>query len=281
MPDKTVVVTGASSGVGLATALLLAEQGAEVAMICRDAIRGRFMRDEVGRYAAGRAPALFLADLSSQDQIRTLASQLRDRFNSVDVLINNAGAMFAHREMTVDGIERTLAVNYLAPFLLTHLLLDLVLAAPAGRIVNVASERHSSALEFDNLQGERRYGFLGAYHRTKLCNILFTYELARRLADTRVIANCLSPGPTLTRLGHNIGGLPSFFSRLMKHVRLMYPERGAQTAVYVASSRELDHVSGRFFLGCRETQTKWITYDPTVARRLWCMSDALVEDRNS
>jgi NAD(P)-dependent dehydrogenase (short-subunit alcohol dehydrogenase family) len=278
MASRTVLITGASSGVGLATSLLLAEQGAEVIMICRDPVRGKFMRSQVAKYATESSPSLFIADLSSQAEIRRLAVELRGTFHSIDVLINNAGAMFARCELTPEGIEKTLALNHLAPFLLTLLLLDLVQAAPAGRIINVTSEFHSGSLDFHNLQGERHYNFLTAYHRSKLCNILFTYELARRLTGTRATANCLSPGPTMTRLGDNMSGLPAMISRLMKTWWLVFPERGAQTTVYVASSPDLDSVSGRFLLRCRETRTKRITYDTNVARCLWYMSTTLLED---
>lgn len=281
MANRTVVITGASSGLGLAASLLLAEQGAEVVMICRDPVRGKFMRSEIAKYATESSPILYLADLSSQAQIRKLASELSGSFDSIDVLINNVGAIFARRELTTDGVERTLAVNHLAPFLLTTLLLDLVRAAPAGRIVTVASEFHSGSLDFENLQGERHYNFLTAYNRSKVCNVLFAYELARRLAGTRVTANCLSPGPTVTRLGDNMSGFPAMVARLMKTWRFVYPEQGAQSTVYVASSSDLDLVSGRFFLGRREMRTKGITYDTNVAKCLWCKSEELLKEPHS
>ncbi len=281
MANRTVLITGASSGLGLAASILLAEQGAEVVMICRDPVRGNYMRSEVARYATENSPILFLADLSSQEQIRKLATELRGPFDRIDVLINNVGAIFAHRELTAEGVEKTLAVNHLAPFLLTNLLLDLVRAAPAGRIVTVASEFHSGSLDFANLEGGRHYNFLTAYNRSKLCNILFTYELARRLAGTRVTANCLSPGPTVTRLGDNMGGFRAMVLRLMKTSRFVYPEQGAQTTVYVASSPDLDLVSGRFFLRRRDVRTKPITYDADVAKRLWCSSESLMKELHS
>jgi NAD(P)-dependent dehydrogenase (short-subunit alcohol dehydrogenase family) len=277
MTGKTVLVTGASSGVGLAASLLLAELGARVIMICRDTVRGRFMRNEVAQYAADSPPVVFYADLSSQSQIRSLAAQIHDAFDRIDVLINNAGAMFARRELTEDGVERTLAVNHLAPFLLTRLLLDLLQAAPAGRVITVASEFHRGKLDFENLQGERHYNFLDAYNRSKLCNILFTYELAGRLAGSCITANSVSPGFTATRLGDNMSGFPALVSRVMKNIRFVYPERGAKTTVYLASSPDLELVSGRFFLRGRDTPTKPITYDTDVAKCLWAMSEALCE----
>jgi retinol dehydrogenase 14 len=216
MAGKTVVVTGASSGLGLAASLLLAEQGARIGMICRNPRRAWFMRNEVAKYATTNPPILFLADLSSQAQIRNLATELRSSFTHIDVLINNVGAIFARRELTEDGIEKTLAVNHLAPFLLTNLVLDLVASAPAGRVVTVSASCHSGSLDFENLQGERHYNFLTAYNRSKLCNILSSYELARRVAGTRITANCVSPGRTATRLGDNMAGVPGLVARVLK-----------------------------------------------------------------
>ena len=279
---KTVLITGATSGLGLATAMLLAERGAEVVMVGRDRTRSNFMRTEVAKCAAGNAPTLFLADLSSQAAIHRLAERLHGSFSRIDVLINNAAAVFAEREVTPDGLEKTFAVNHLAPFALTHLLLDLLRAAPAGRILTASSEFHSGKLDFSNLQGERRYNWLGAYRRSKLCNILFTYELSRRLAGSTITANCFSPGPTLTRLGDNMRGLPAAVPWLLKQIPslLALPEgAAARTPVYVASSPDLDGVSGKFFSQCRETKTKQITYDINVAARLWDMSQALYESR--
>jgi retinol dehydrogenase 14 len=282
MSGKTVLITGATSGLGLATALLLAERGAEVVMVGRDRARSNFMRTEIAQYASGREPILFLADLSSQAEIHRLAEKLHGSLSRIDVLINNAAAVFAEREVTSDGLEKTFAVNHLAPFILTHLLLDLLRAAPAGRILTASSKFHSGELDFSNLQGERRYSWLGAYKRSKLCNILFTYELSRRLAGSTITANCFSPGPTLTRLGDNMRGLPAAVPWLLKQIPslLALPEgAAARTPVYVASSPDLDGVSGKFFSQCRETKTKQITYDINVAARLWDMSQALYESR--
>lgn len=218
---------------------------------------------------------MFLADLSSQAQIRNLATELRSSFTHIDVLINNVGAIFARRELTEDGIEKTLAVNHLAPFLLTNLVLDLVASAPAGRVVTVPASCHSGSLDFENLQGERHYNFLTAYNRSKLCNILSSYELARRVAGTRITANCVSPGHTATRLGDNMPGVPGLVARVLKNIRLVYPEGGAQPLVYLAPSSELNSVTGRHFRDFRDRRTKPITYDGDVARRLWLTSEAL------
>ncbi len=282
MNGKIVLITGANSGIGFETARQLAQLGAEVIMVCRDPERGRAAMTQIAQVATGQAPTLLIADLSSQDSIRALADEVRSRFSSIDVLINNAGAIFAKRELSVDGIEKTFAINHLAPFLLTQLLFDLVRAAPAGRVITVASEIHSGSLDFDNLQGERHYNFLGAYNHSKLENILFTYELARHVKNTGVTVNSLSPGPTMTHFGDNLQGLPSLFPRVMKRIPFLFvdPEKGASTSVYLASSAEVAGLSGRFFLKSRETRTKPITYNVDVARRLWEVSEQLVTSRN-
>lgn len=277
MQDKTVLITGASSGIGLGCAFHMAESGARVIMVCRDHIRGSAARAGVAKYAAGPDPLLFFADLSSQAQIHELSEDLHQQLRTIDVLLNNAGAIFAHRELTCDQIERTFATNHLAPFLLTHLLFDLVSRAPAGRIVNVTSESHSNVLDFDNLQSERKFDSFDAYNRSKLCNILFTYELARRLRGSAITANCVSPGPTVTRFGENLSGLQARLPFVMKRILFLprYPEQGAKTLDYAASSPSLDGVSGRFFARRGKRHTKPITYDENLARRLWSVSEEL------
>lgn len=275
MRGKIVLVTGANSGVGLVAARELARLGASVVLICRDQERGKVATDLVAAAATGALPALHVADLSSQAAIRRLVDELGRQFDRVDVLINNAGAIFARRELTVDGIEKTFATNHLAPFLLTHNLLDLLRSAPVARIVNVASDAYPSRLDFSNLQGERRYNFFGAYMRSKLENILFTFELARRLENTRITANCLSPGPTLTSFGDNLSGLPQLFPLIMKNIPFLLRSReeGAKTSIFLASSATVAGISGKYFFRCREHPTKPVTYDRRVAARLWQISE--------
>lgn len=277
MAGKNVLITGASSGLGLVSARVLAGRGARVIMVCRDEGRGRAARDQVVRAADGEPPELRIADLASQAAIRSLAGELRARFGRLDVLMNNAGAIFARRELTADGIERTFALNHLAPFLLTHLLLDLVRAAPAGRIVTVASHAYSSALDFDNLQSEKGHSPLAAQFRSKLENILFTYELARRLEGGKVTANCLSPGPTVTRFGGDLRGLPGLFFGIVKRIPflLQSADEGAETQIHLASSPDVAALSGRFFMNGRERATRAITHDRHVAARLWRISEEL------
>jgi NAD(P)-dependent dehydrogenase (short-subunit alcohol dehydrogenase family) len=283
MNNKTVLITGANSGAGFAAARKIAALGAEVVMICRDSERGNAAMKEVAKAATGPAPTLLLADLASQAAIRDVAAEVRSRFQRLDVLLNNAGAIFGQRELSVDGIEKTFAINHLAPFLLTNLLLDLVQAAPQGRIITVSSESHSRAIDFDNLQSERSYNFFAAYNRSKLGNLLFTYELARRLKGTATTANSLSPGPTKTRFGNNLQGLPALFPRVMKSIPFLFvsPEKSAGTYVYVACSPELSGISGRFFLRSREKRTAKISYGVEAATRLWQISEELCAQRTT
>ena len=269
-----IVVTGASSGIGLAAALQLAAQGAALILVSRDPVRGAAARNLVAGEATGPKPVFLAADLSSQKSIRALAADIQQRVGRIDALLNNAGTALRQRELTVDGLENTFATNHLGPFLLTHLLLDLLLASPQGRIVTTTSESHSSRLEFDNLQGERRYTFFSAYAHSKLANILFTYELARRLEHTSVTANCFTPGPTATNFGRGAGGLMGIMSGLV-HLIGHRADASARTAVFLATSPEIAGFSGKYFAHGRPSRSKPITYDTEVAGQLWVISAQL------
>ncbi|MBV9100503.1 MAG: SDR family NAD(P)-dependent oxidoreductase [Candidatus Dormibacteraeota bacterium] len=274
--NKVAVITGASSGIGLVTARELAGAGYEVVIISRESEHADAARATVAAAATGPAPVQYFADLASQAQIRDVAARIRRSHEHIDVLINNAGASFSAREQTEDGIERTFAVNHLAPFLLTRLLLDLVVRADAGRIVMVSSETHSRRLDFANLQGEKRYNFFAAYTRSKLENVLFAYELARRLDGTRATVNALSPGPARSRFGDNMSGFPLRFSKAMKRTPLFKsPEQAARTSVWLATSPDVEGVTGKFFMHSKERRSKRITHDPAVAARLWTVSEEL------
>jgi len=275
MKGKTVLITGANSGIGFATATALAGMGARILLVCRDARRGADAQAAVADVATEIAPKLLLADLSSLHDVRALADEVRRNFPRIDVLINNAAGMFSERGLTIDGIERTFAVNHLAPFLLTNLLVDLLKASSPARIINVAAESPLGKLDFGNLQGEKRYGFLSAYFRSKLANVIFSKELARRLEGSGVAANSMSPGPTRTRFGDNMTGLPALFPLIMKRM-FPRPEAGARTLIYLASSPEVEGVSGRFYFRQRARQTKPVTLDREVAARLWQISADLV-----
>ncbi len=276
MAQRTVVVTGANSGVGFAAARELARQGARIVMVCRNRQRGEHARALLAEQSLGEAPDLLLADLSSQAEVRRLAEDIRDRYDRIDVLMNNAGGVFAKRELSADGIEKTFATNHLAPFLLTNLLLDVLRSSPGARVVTVASEIYARKLDWENLQGERSYQFFKAYQRSKLCNVLFSNELARRLDGAGVTSNVVSPGPSKTGFGGDMTGLPLLFTRVMKSTpRFGSPEKGARTLVFAAASPELSQVSGRFFYKSKELETKPITHDLAAAGRLWELSAEL------
>jgi len=275
MKGKTVLITGASSGIGFSTAITLAQMGARILLVCRDAKRGADAQTAVADVATEAAPRLLLADLSSLHDVRALAEVLHRHFPAIDVLINNAAGIFSERGFTGDGFERTFAINHLAPFLFTNLVIDLLKSSGAARIVNVAAESPLARLDFDNLQGEKRYGFLSAYFRSKLENIIFSNELSRRLEGSGVTVNSMSPGPTRTRFGDNMTGLPALFPFVLKRL-FPGPESGARTLVYLASSPDVEGITGQFFFRQRARRTKPVTMNREVAARLWRISAELV-----
>lgn len=273
---KTVLITGASSGIGLASARRLAALGAQVLMVCRDRDRGTSALREVSKLASSNKPLLFTADLLSQAAVCALASEVKAKFRKLDVLINNAAAVFWRRELTADGIERTFAVNHLAPFLLTNRLLSCLRAAPAGRIITVTSEIHSARLDFGNLRGEKSYSFMAAYKQSKLANILFMNELARRLERSGVTANCLSPGLTASNMGLRGGGFPRLMTFVLTHMPSAGSvESGADMPVYLATAPEVGMVSGKFYYRGRAIPSKPVTYDHGIAQRLWEICERL------
>jgi len=281
MVGKVAVITGANSGIGFETARGVAQLGATVVMVCRDEARGSAARDAVAKVDGGAVPVLLLADLSEQVQVRRLASDLRVRFSQIDVLINNAGAAFPKRGVTVDGIERTFAVNHLAPFLLTNLVVDLLQAAPQARVIGISSDLHASKIDFEDLTLERRYTWMRAYALSKLANILFTKELARRFAGSNVTANCVEPGPAVTHFGRGAGGTLSVVSRLLQAAAFLgiagSTEDGARTPIYLASNPDVAKTTGKYFRRCREVPAKPITDDVDTAKRLWQTSERLCD----
>src|SRR5215468_8288772 len=216
-----------------------------------------------------------MADLSAQAQVHQLAGEFQRRFARLDVLLNNAGAFFAQRHVSIDGIEMTLALNHLAYFLLTHLLLDVLKATPAARIVNVSSDAHRKAqFDFADPQGAQRYRGWRAYSQSKLANLLFTYELARGLAGTGITANAVHPGFVATRFGHNNRGLVALGVWLAQF-KALSPEQGAETLIYVATSPEVTGVTGAYFVKKRSVESPVVSYDQAAAQRLWQLSAEL------
>lgn len=275
MRGRVCVVTGATRGIGRATALELSRRGATVVLVARDADRGEAALADVKRASPDGAGELFLADLSSQRSIRSLADALRARHDRLHVLVNNAGALFAERELTDDGLERTFATNHLAHYLLTRLLLDVMTASAPSRVVNVSSLAHyRGTIAFDDLQSERGYDRWRAYSQSKLANVLFTFELARRLEGSGVSANCLNPGVVATNFGKT---QPAFFAFLygIGSLFMKRPESGAKTSVYLASSPDLEGVTGRYFDDEKPKPPSREARDPAIARRLWDVSAAL------
>src|SRR5215208_1694979 len=271
--EKICLITGATSGIGKATAMGLVNMGASVVMVGRDRGRGEAVMAEIKEKSSNSSVDLMLADVSSQEEIRRLADEFKEAYPRLDVLINNAGVFRSKRITTADGIEMTFAVNHLAYFLLTNLLLDMLKASAPSRIVNVSSGDHSNAtIDFDDLQGEKGYKGAKAYSQSKLANVLFTYELARRLEGTGITANCLHPGAGVrTNLGSGVSGVFGIMVRALTPL-MKSPEKGAETSIYLASSPEVEGLSGRYFVKKDEARSSDVSYDERLARRLWEVS---------
>ena len=280
MNGKVCLVTGANQGIGKETAIGLAKLGATVVMTARDQTKGAAALAEVKQRSGNDTVTLMPVDFGSFDSIRRFAADFQSTHPQLHVLVNNAGAYNATRTVTKDGFETTFGVNHLGYFLTTKLLLDTIKASAPSRIVSVSSAAHSRAkMNFDDLQGAQGYGGFGAYGQSKLANVLFTYELARRLEGTSVTANCLHPGVVRTGFATNnsgfIGGLVVVFQTIGKPF-LLTPEKGALTSIYLASSPEVEGISGKYFAKSHEAESNAISHDKDVARRLWDISDQMV-----
>ena len=267
MAGRTCMITGATSGIGHATALALADRGASLVLVCRNEAKGRTLVDEIR--SRGGEVQLLLADLSSQAEIRRLSVEFLAQGQPLHVLINNAGVVNLQHKLTVDGIEEVFAVNHLAYFLLTNLLLDRIKASAPARIVNVSSEAHKlSPIQFDDLGFERNYRSMKVYGQSKLANVLFTYELARRLDGSRVTVNCLHPGAVSTGLGKNNGRIAQALIGMLRPF-FRTPEKGAETSIFLASAPQVEGISGRYFYNCRDKRTSRASQDAATAARLW------------
>lgn len=279
MQGKTCMVTGANSGIGKATALGLAQMGANVVMVARDRARGEVAQNEVKAKSGNNSVDLLVADLSSQQSIRKLVEDFKQHYKQLHVLINNAGVFMLTRRETVDGLEITFAVNYLAPFLLTNLLLDVLKASAPARIVNVSSEAHENGyIKMDDLQAKKNYRPFRAYGQSKLALVMFTYELARRLQGKGVTANCLHPGFVATNIGQ--GGVAPVARPVAKFVLSFLgisAEEGAKTSIYLATSPEVEDVTGKYFVKSVTRRSAPISYDESLQRQLWEESAKLVK----
>jgi retinol dehydrogenase 14 len=275
MDGRTVLITGSTGGIGKATALGLAELGARVLITGRDHGRTEDTAREIR--AAGGGVDVFVADLSSQSEVRRLAGEVLRSHPRIDVLINNVGGYWNTRHVTADGLEHTFALNHLAPFLLTHLLLESLKQGAAARVVTVSSNAQAMGrIDFDDLQGERSYSGARAYNQSKLANVLFTYELARRLRATSVTANAVHPGLVSTAFG---AADPGRAQRLFVPVLRPFmksPAEGAATSIHLASAPDLDRTTGRYFAKSKATRSSRRSYDESVAERLWEASVDLV-----
>jgi len=275
MQGKVVVVTGATSGIGRIAAERLAGMGARVILVARDPARGEAVLVALRRAAPGAAHGLYLADLASMAESRRVAAEIAAAEPRIDVLINNAGALFGARRITAEGLELTFATNHMAYFLLTLGLAQRLGAAAPARVINTASNAHRGArLDFADLQSLRGYRGVQAYGRSKLANILFTRELARRWRGSGVTVNCLHPGFVATRFGNGSGGWISYGIRLAKLFAIT-PEKGAETIVHLAAAAAAAEVSGGYFYQCRPAQPSAAAEDDAAAARLWRESERL------
>jgi NAD(P)-dependent dehydrogenase (short-subunit alcohol dehydrogenase family) len=270
MRGKVCVITGATSGIGLVAAERLAAMGARLVLVGRDKARGEATITRIKRRSPGAEIRIHYADLSRLVEMNRLTSEIAAIEPRIDVLINNAGAMFAARSVTEDGLERTFAVNHMAYFVLAVRLKERLVAAAPARIVNTASDAHrGNILDFDDLQSARRYRGLTAYGRSKLANILFTREFARRLAGTGVTVNCLHPGFVATRIADNNGGVFRLGVGVAKSLFALSPEKGAETMVHLASSPDVAGITGGYFAKSRPATPTAAAQDDAAARRLW------------
>ena len=281
MQGKTIVATGATSGIGEAAVLALAALGARIVFIARDETRVKATMRKLEAKAPGLGHRMHLADLSSIDETRKVGAAIAASEPRIDVLINNAGALFSHRQVTSEGLELTFALNHMAYFVLTETLRENLIASAPARVVSTSSAAHQGVrLDFSDLQSAKGYNGLRVYGRSKLANIMFTRELARRVAGTGVTANCLHPGVVATRFGQSSGG---FAGLLIPFVRPFFisPEQGADTIIHLASSPEVENTTGEYFVKRKIAEPSVAARDDAAAKRLWEASEALANATGS
>ncbi|PKN93186.1 MAG: short-chain dehydrogenase [Chloroflexi bacterium HGW-Chloroflexi-6] len=272
MQNKTALVTGATSGIGLVTARELARKGAHLTIVSRSPEKCVKVVNDLKSDVGNPNIEYIVADLSIKEEVHRVAYEFKKRHTRLDVLINNAGGFFMSRQVSKDGIEMTFALNHLNYFLLTHLLLDVLKASAPARIINVSSDAHRNGkVNFDDIQYKKNYSGFAAYSQSKLCNILFTYELARRLQGTGVTVNAVHPGFVASEFGKNNGFLMRLVLRLISPMAKNTND-GASTSIYLASSREVEGVSGKYFVDTREAPSDPLTHDKALAEKLWNLS---------
>ncbi len=278
MQNKVVLVTGATNGIGYEAAKVLAEKGAAIVGVGRNPQKCANAASQI-KAATGNSRVEFLvADLSRQTEVHNVAAEFKRKYDRLDVLLNNAGAFFASRQTNQDGQEMTWALNHLNYFVLTDQLLDVLKASAPARIVNVSSDAHRGAkgINFEDVEFKTGYSGWTAYGHSKLANVMFTYELARRLEGTHVTANVLHPGFVATGFGHNNGGLMRTGMNIVQKIAARKPEQGAQTSVYLASSPEVEGLSGQFFADSKALKSSDVSYDVAAQQRLWELSEEMV-----
>ena len=281
MKNQVCIITGANSGIGKETALSLAKLGATVILLCRNYERGNIALKSIITESNNKNVELMLCDLSSQNSISDFISKFKNKYDSLNVLINNAGILLNKRTISVDGVENTFAINHLGPFILTNSLLDLLKSSSPSRIINVSSSAHYRAnFDLDNMQGEKKYSSFEAYCKSKLYNVLFTYELSRKLAGSNVTVNCLHPGFIPTNLFAN----SSFFYKAI--VKILSPilidaKSGSKTSTYLATSKDVENITGKYFVKCKPKQSSKISYDKSASKNLWDISEKLVNYNKS
>lgn len=277
MQGKVCLITGSTSGIGKVTARELAAMGATVVMVCRNRTKGEAVLAEIKAASGNKQITLIVADLSSLAEVRRAADEFKQKYTQLHVLINNAGGINAERKVTPDGLEYTFATNYLAPFLLTTLLLDELKASAPARIINVSSVGHTrGTIDFADLQGTQRYSFTKAYGQSKLAQIYFTYELADRLKGTGVTVNALHPGMVASNFNDGMKALAHFIGALIYATMGISVEKGAQTTLYLATSPEVESVSGKYFSNSKETPSSERSYDLATRQRLWQVSEEVI-----
>ena len=281
LQGKIILVTGATNGIGLEAAKALAAQGATIVGVGRNPQKCADAAVQIKAAAGNSAVEFLVGDLSRQSEVRRVAAEFKQKYARLDVLLNNAGAYFANRETNADGQEMTWALNHLNYFVLTNELLDVLKASAPARIVNVSSDAHRmiKGLRLDDPEFKQSYSGWVAYGHSKLANVMFTYELARRLDGSGVTANVLHPGFVATGFGLNNGGLLNFGMRVIQKIGAKRPEQGAATSVYLASSPDVANINGQYFADSQATKSNEASYDVTAQQRLWALSEAMVREK--